>query len=165
MRAVEGSWRQMTLPPLSFCITQGQLDDLKFFGKPKLGLDAVGGTAAAKLADALVEVHMLLMSFACFSMFLERLPALHRLTYGRHWSTPCTNALVLTSIRPSMQGGSMVCYGCASGKSPAWPWQSWVFREQQVSGFNLRAWLARNPRKVCTAACHLHRNIDLQGSA
>ena len=98
MRAVEGSWRQMTLPPLSFCLTQGQLDDLKFFGKPKLGLDAVGGMAAAKLADALVEVHMLLMSSACFGMFLERLPGLHRLTYGRHWSTPCTNALVLKSI-------------------------------------------------------------------
>ena len=59
----KGRWRQMTLPPLSFCLTQGQLDDLKFFGKPKLGLDAVGGTSAAKLADALVEVHTSLMSF------------------------------------------------------------------------------------------------------
>lgn len=98
MWAVGGSRRQMTLPPLSFCLTQGQLDDLEFFGKPKLGLDAVGGMAAAKLADALVEVHMLLMSFASFSMFLERLPGVHRLTYGRHWSTACNNAVVLTSI-------------------------------------------------------------------
>lgn len=35
-----------------------------------------------------------------------------------------------------------------SGKSPAWPWQAWVFRELQASGFNLRAWLPRNTRKV-----------------
>jgi hypothetical protein len=81
----------------------------------------------------------------------------------------CVNILHQSSwshdrVDGATQGGSMVCYGCASGKSPAWPWQSWVFREQRVSGFNLRAWLARNPRKVCTIACHLHRAIGLHAS-
>ena len=42
----------------------------------------------------------------------------------------------------------MVCYGAMSGKAPAWPWQAWVFREQQVAGFNLRSWLSKNTRKV-----------------
>lgn len=51
------------------------------------------------------------------------------------------------------QGGTTVCYGAMSGKAPAWPWQAWVFREQQVAGFNLRAWLAKNTRKVRRIIC------------
>lgn len=47
---------QIMCSELANCLVQAELDDFKFFGKPKLGLDAVGGTAAAKLADALVEV-------------------------------------------------------------------------------------------------------------
>jgi hypothetical protein len=31
-----------------------------------------------------------------------------------------------------VQGGQMVVYGAMSGKAPAWPWQSWVFKELQV---------------------------------
>ena len=36
--------------------------------------------------------------------------------------------------------GTLVIYGCMSGKAPNWPWHSWVFRELNVSGFNLRKW-------------------------
>lgn len=35
---------------------QEELEALKFFGKPKLALDAVGGSSAARMADALQEV-------------------------------------------------------------------------------------------------------------
>lgn len=42
----------------------------------------------------------------------------------------------------SLQGGRLIVYGCLSGKSPSWSWQSWVFRGLQVSGFNLRKSLA-----------------------
>lgn len=42
---------------------QVELDKLKFFAKPKLALDAVGGTSAVRLCEALAEVsgrtHML----------------------------------------------------------------------------------------------------------
>eukprot|EP00878_Enallax_costatus_P036200 GHUV01040572.1.p2 GENE.GHUV01040572.1~~GHUV01040572.1.p2 ORF type:complete len:109 (-),score=48.88 GHUV01040572.1:444-770(-) len=41
-----------------------------------------------------------------------------------------------------LQGGRLIVYGCMSGKAPAWPWQAWVFRGLQVSGFNLRKTLA-----------------------
>ena len=47
-----------------------------------------------------------------------------------------------------LQGGQLVIYGCLSGKSPVWPWQSWVFRALQVQGFNFRAWMAKNAGKV-----------------
>jgi len=47
-----------------------------------------------------------------------------------------------------MQGGQLVIYGCLSGKSPVWPWQSWVFRGLQVQGFNFRSWMAKNAGKV-----------------
>ena len=32
------------------------MDKLKFFAKPKLALDAVGGTSAVRLCEALAEV-------------------------------------------------------------------------------------------------------------
>jgi hypothetical protein len=35
---------------------QGELDKLAFFAKPKLALDAVGGTSAVRLAESLGEV-------------------------------------------------------------------------------------------------------------
>ncbi len=35
---------------------QEELDKLKFFAKPKLALDAVGGASAVRLSDALSEV-------------------------------------------------------------------------------------------------------------
>jgi hypothetical protein len=41
----------MLLPAL-----QMQLASERFFGKPKLALDAVGGDSAARLADALEQV-------------------------------------------------------------------------------------------------------------
>jgi hypothetical protein len=122
----------------SHCLAQAQLEDLKFFGKPRLGLDAVGGTAAAKLADTLIEVWL---PPECFGRF--------RLCVASGRTHSIFLLAVTSGVSAAMQGGLMVCYGCASGKPPAWPWQSWVFREQQVSGFNLRAWLARNPCKVC----------------
>ena len=43
---------------------QAQLADLKFFAKPKLGLDAVGGQATLKLCEELAEVGRLLMLHA-----------------------------------------------------------------------------------------------------
>lgn len=41
-----------------------------------------------------------------------------------------------------LQGGRLIVYGCMSGKAPAWPWQAWVFRGLQVSGYNLRKTMA-----------------------
>ena len=46
------------------------------------------------------------------------------------------------------QGGEVVIYGCLSGKSPTWPWQSWIWRGLQVQGFNFQAWMAKNSSKV-----------------
>lgn len=43
--------------------------------------------------------------------------------------------------------GTLVIYGCMSGKAPNWPWHSWVFRELNVSGFNLRKWNQVRPRR------------------
>lgn len=40
---------------LTLC-TQVVLDSLKFFGRPKLALDSVGGHSAARLVEALAEV-------------------------------------------------------------------------------------------------------------
>lgn len=44
-----------------------ELESMKFFGKPKLALDAVGGSAAARLADALVEVCIFSRTCMCQS--------------------------------------------------------------------------------------------------
>eukprot|EP00882_Tetradesmus_deserticola_P029037 GHRQ01032425.1.p2 GENE.GHRQ01032425.1~~GHRQ01032425.1.p2 ORF type:complete len:107 (-),score=34.74 GHRQ01032425.1:4-324(-) len=41
-----------------------------------------------------------------------------------------------------LQGSKLVVFGCLSGKAPTWPWQAWVFKGLQVSGFNLRKTLA-----------------------
>ena len=48
----------------------------------------------------------------------------------------------------TMQGGHLVIYGCMEGKAPAWPWQSWVFKDLQVKGFNLRKWMAHNGKQL-----------------
>ncbi|KAK9829388.1 hypothetical protein WJX72_005534 [[Myrmecia] bisecta] len=79
---------------------KAELNKLKFFAKPKLGLDAIGGSSAVRLSDALAE------------------------------------------------GGQLVIYGSMSGKAPAWPWQSWVFRDLQVKGYNLSTWLTKNRKKI-----------------
>ncbi|WIA11729.1 hypothetical protein OEZ85_011824 [Tetradesmus obliquus] len=71
-----------------------QLQAHRFFGRPKLAFDAVGGDSAGRIAEALEP------------------------------------------------GSKLVVYGCLSGKAPSWPWQAWVFRGLQVSGFNLRKALA-----------------------
>ncbi|KAJ9530584.1 hypothetical protein QJQ45_014794, partial [Haematococcus lacustris] len=70
------------------------LEGLKFFARPRLALDAVGGDSAVRLADALGPE------------------------------------------------GTLVVYGCMSGRAPTWPWQAWVFNGLKVSGFNLRRWMA-----------------------
>ena len=44
---------------------QEELDALKFFGKPKLALDAVGGSCAARMSDALAEVPVLPAASDC----------------------------------------------------------------------------------------------------
>ena len=46
-----------------------------------------------------------------------------------------------------LQGGQMVIYGCMGGKPPTWPWQSWVFKDLRVTGFNLRKWMADNSKQ------------------
>lgn len=35
------------------------------------------------------------------------------------------------------RGGRLVVYGCLSGLPPCWPWQAWVFKGLQVSGYHL----------------------------
>ena len=40
---------------MGYCL-QEELDKLKFFAKPKLALDAVGGASAVRLSEALSEV-------------------------------------------------------------------------------------------------------------
>ncbi|KAK2078239.1 hypothetical protein QBZ16_004108 [Prototheca wickerhamii] len=77
-----------------------ELDKLKFFAKPKLALDAVGGLSTTRLSDALAD------------------------------------------------GGQLVVYGCMSGKSPVWPWHTWVFQGIQVKGFNIRRWVQEHKKKV-----------------
>lgn len=63
---------------------KAELGKLKFFAKPKLALDAVGGASSARLTEALGE------------------------------------------------GGTVVVYGCMSGKSPLWSWHTFVFGNIQV---------------------------------
>jgi mitochondrial enoyl-[acyl-carrier protein] reductase / trans-2-enoyl-CoA reductase len=79
---------------------RAELDKLKFFAKPKLALDAVGGASATRLADALAD------------------------------------------------GGTLVVYGCMSGRSPQWPWHAWVFRGLSVRGFNARRWMKENKKRL-----------------
>lgn len=45
---------------------QAELDKLKFFSKPKLALDCIGGTSAARLADALGDAGELIV-YGCMS--------------------------------------------------------------------------------------------------
>ena len=65
---------------------KAELGKLKFFARPKLALDAVGGASAARLTEALGD------------------------------------------------GGTVVVYGCLSGKSPLWSWHNFVFGNIQVRG-------------------------------
>ena len=44
---------------------QEKLDKLKFFAKPKLALDAVGGASAVRLSDALSEVFYAAQGQSC----------------------------------------------------------------------------------------------------
>jgi len=39
---------------------QVELEKVKFFAKPKLGLDCVGGASALRLSDALAQVSLLM---------------------------------------------------------------------------------------------------------
>ncbi|GAB4823140.1 hypothetical protein N2152v2_010186 [Parachlorella kessleri] len=77
-----------------------ELDKHKFFAKPKLALDCVGGASTLRLSDTLAE------------------------------------------------GGQLVVFGCMSGRSPQWSWQSWVFQNIQVKGFNIRNWMRDNKKKI-----------------
>lgn len=61
LRQADSAWpSQMNHPPALHCMLlpalQMQLASERFFGKPKLALDAVGGDSAARLADALEQV-------------------------------------------------------------------------------------------------------------
>lgn len=56
-------------------LSQVALDELKFFTKPKLALDAVGGESAIKMADCLSEVtrlatqlHSMTLHFKCLAI-------------------------------------------------------------------------------------------------
>jgi hypothetical protein len=46
------------------------------------------------------------------------------------------------------EGGEVVVYGCLSGKPSPFSWQSFVFRELKVSGFNYR-------RSACNVPCSM----------
>ena len=56
------------------CPAQEELDKLKFFAKPKLALDAVGGVSAVRICEALAEVsevlHMLVVIWCFFASSL-----------------------------------------------------------------------------------------------
>ncbi|EFJ43248.1 molecular chaperone [Volvox carteri f. nagariensis] len=82
---------------------RAELDRLRFFSRPRLALDAVGGDSALRLMDTLNE------------------------------------------------GGELVVYGCMSGRSPVFPWQSWVFKDVHVRGFNLRRWISGRPARLAEA--------------
>jgi hypothetical protein len=59
-----------------------------------------------------------------------------------------------------LQGSKLVVYGCLSGKAPTWPWQAWVFKGLQVSGFNLRKALAAD---TPAGAAKLRKNLAALG--
>ncbi|KAI8471929.1 MAG: molecular chaperone [Monoraphidium minutum] len=88
---------------------QRQLEPLRFFGRPALALDAVGGDSARRMADALGE------------------------------------------------GGTLVVYGCLSGKPPALGWKDYVFRGLTVKGFNARAWASARPARAARALSAVSR--------
>ena len=46
---------------------QASMDQLKFFAKPKLGLDCVGGASALRLSDALAQVSPQALCKNCIS--------------------------------------------------------------------------------------------------
>lgn len=52
--------------PFSCFLLQTELDKSKFFAKPKLALDAVGGQSGVRLADCLVEGGQLVV-YGCMS--------------------------------------------------------------------------------------------------
>lgn len=63
-----------------------------------------------------------------------------------HSLTPPCPIFCILSLRT--QGCPLVVYGCMSGKSPQFSWNSWVFRDLQVRGFNLRRWMTVNKKKA-----------------
>merc|ERR1712012_848788 len=73
-----------------------ELETRRFFARPKVAFDSVGGHSAMRIADALAE------------------------------------------------GGTIMIYGCSSGKAPTWTWQQWVFKRLKAEGFNIR-------RRACHA--------------
>eukprot|EP00899_Mesostigma_viride_P018506 jgi/Mesvir1/26657/Mv20446-RA.1 len=42
----------------------------------------------------------------------------------------------------------LIIYGCMSGKSPNFPWQTWLGKDLKVQGFALRRWMKENKKRV-----------------
>ena len=91
---------------------KSKLEENKFFAKPRLALDAVGGPSAVALADALQDGCPLVMCVP--PMF-------------------CAACATADAAARS--------YGCMSGKAPVFTWPQWVFKDLQVRGFNLHKWM------------------------
>lgn len=151
---------------------QVELDKLKFFAKPKVALDSVGGESGLRLAEALAEVcEGSASTFQHYLSYLDCHRALWHAWEGRVLMRVCprsdTQVRQLLSARNTYQvngqafhvssdatflccpllpaqEGQLLCFGCASGKPPPFTWQSFVFRELRVSGFNFRAWLRKD---------------------
>ena len=57
----------------------------------------------------------------CSNLYTSFVPS------GKTLSMSLSQAVIM-----GIQGGSMVIYGCMSGKAPPFRWDSWVFREIEV---------------------------------
>lgn len=82
----------------------------------------------------------------------------HRLSWPKR--CPFPSPLLPLLLVLYLQGSKLVVYGCLSGKAPSWPWQAWVFRGLQVSGFNLRKALAAD---TPAGAAKLRKNLASLG--
>ena len=105
---------------------KAKLGENKFFAKPRLALDAVGGASAVALADALQDGCPLVMCVARAPRMPPRVPLL---------LTDCSCACLRS-------------YGCMSGKPAQFPWAHWTFKNLTVHGFNLRQWMNDNKTKA-----------------
>ncbi len=157
------------------CAIQEELDKLKFFAKPKLALDAVGGASAVRLSDALSEVGGIVHGACSWCICIGRpvhLPETSRTSSmsptKRHPRGAASVAAPEATkskragkrLHAGSQGGSLVIYGCMCGKAPPLRWDSWVFREVQARHLRcpilLMAFSCCAAREACDHGEKLH---------
>lgn len=92
-----------------------ELETRRFFARPKVAFDSVGGHSAMRIADALAE------------------------------------------------GGTIMIYGCSSGKAPTWTWQQWVFKRLKAEGFNIRRRACHAQAKVLSRGSTPRRCVGAEG--